>query len=65
MHNVKHSITGNELVIVVDLTPATIASAPFSSTGKTRLVASTSGTIPLPPVDGKPVSFSINVMSKA
>jgi hypothetical protein len=65
MHNVSHQITGNKLTIEVDLTPATMSAAPMSSTGKTKLVASTSGAVSLPPVEGKPVSFSLNVMCKA
>jgi len=65
MHNVNHTITGDKLVITIDLASNVIATAPMSSTGKTRLVASTSGAIPLPPVQGKTVSFSLNVMAKA
>lgn len=67
MHNVKHTLDANnhKLVIEIDLSADAITSAPMSSTGKTKLVASTSGSIPLPPVEGKPVSFSVNVMVKA
>jgi hypothetical protein len=59
MHNVTFdtTTTPNKLIITVDISPATIRSAPPSSTGKTRLVASTAGA-------GSALSFSLNVMAK-
>lgn len=64
MHNTQFEVTGDTLVIRIDLSAAAMAAAPASSTGKTRLLASTSGTCPVANVAGKPVSFSLNVMVK-
>lgn len=64
MHNVKHEVIGDKLVIEIELNHGALASAPLSSTGKTRLLASTSGTVALPPIENHPASFSINVMVK-
>lgn len=65
MHNVSHAVENGKLIITVDLSADAIGKAPFSSTGKTKLVGSTGGSVALPPVEGKPVSFSVNVMAKA
>lgn len=67
MHNVKHEIVGDKLIIEIELNPSALAAAPMSSTGKTRLLASTAGTVALPPLpacEGKAASFSVNVMVK-
>lgn len=64
MHNVTHTIHEGKLLIQVDLSSTSLAGAPASASGKTKLVASTSGSIALPPVEGRPVSFSLNVMVK-
>ena len=65
MHNVTHTVEGNELVIRVPLTPAAINGAPPSSTGKTRLVGSSSGYIGVaaPNVKGA-IAFSVTVTVK-
>jgi hypothetical protein len=64
MHNVDFHMTDGLLTITVDVRPETIGNAPFSSTGKTRLVASTSGAKRIDNLGDCPVSFSLNVMAK-
>lgn len=66
MHNVKHTLANDKLVIEIELNHGALASAPLSSTGKTKLLASTGGSVALPMlIEGKQASFSINVMVKA
>jgi len=43
MENMQVSRDGNTLVIKVDIAPETISRAPFSKTGKSKLVASSHG----------------------
>jgi hypothetical protein len=66
MHNVSFDATTTPgvLTITVAITPAAIAAAPPSSSGKTKLVASTSGSIAIASPAGSPLSFSLNVMAK-
>jgi hypothetical protein len=64
MNNVSASIDGDTLTITIDIGKQAIASAPLSSTGKTVLVASTSGAVPVACAHA-PLSFSLNVMAKA
>jgi len=64
MHNVTHVVKGDILTITVDISEKTVAAAPPSATGKTCLVGTTSGTMPISGPCGKPLSFSLNVMAK-
>lgn len=43
MTNVSTKIEGDKLIIEVDVSKASLEDAPVSSTGKSRIVASTSG----------------------
>lgn len=63
MHNVEYKVAGNKLTITCDIGAASIAKAPPSQTGKTRLVASTAGSVKVDGKDG--LSFSVNLMQKA
>lgn len=60
MKNVEYKVDGNKLVITADLTQ----DFGPTSTGKSKTVASTGGFVPLTEVQGKSVSFSLNVISK-
>lgn len=65
MHNVTFDTnTAGKLIITVDVSPAAIKIAPPSSSGKTKLVASTSGSVAISSPAGSPMSFSLNVMAK-
>jgi len=64
MHNVNFEVDGDLLRITVDLSPHTIAAAMPSGSGKTRLVASTSGFIQLPPANGVKLSLGLNVTAR-
>lgn len=65
MHNVNYKVTGDKLIIEIDLSKRAVEAAVPSSTGKTRLLASTGAATPLPaPVGGKHCTFAINVMLK-
>lgn len=64
MHNVSHRVDNGKLVIEIDVSPTALKNAPASSTGKTKLVASTSGSVAIPAPNGAPMSFSLNVMTK-
>ena len=60
-HNVAHEVRNGKLIITIDITPAACKAAPPSASGKTYLVASTGGSVPLA---GTVLSFSLNVMGK-
>lgn len=60
-HNVNHSYSGDILTITVDMSRQAIDTAPFSQSGKTRLIGSTAGTVKL----GSGLTFALNVMAKA
>jgi hypothetical protein len=64
MHNISTSTDGEILTITIDLSKAALKAARPSSTGKTLLVASTSGTLPVASPHA-PVSVSLNVTTKA
>lgn len=62
MNNVNVSREGNTVVIRVDVSPEAIAKAPYSKSGKSKLVGSTGG---FQRVDGLPnVAVSLNVSAK-
>lgn len=64
MHNVTHRVEGTRLLIEVDISPKTIAAAPPSATGKTLLIGTTGGALPVPGSNGAGVTFALNVMGK-
>jgi hypothetical protein len=59
MNNVNATMEGNTLVIKVDCSPEAVSKAPYSKSGKTKLVGSSGGFQKL----GN-VAFSVNVSSK-
>ena len=64
MHNVEHRIEGDKLIITVGIGKAALDAAPPSGSGKTNLVGSTSGALPIPGPKGIALSYSLNVMAK-
>ena len=65
MHNVIHEVVDHKLVLTIDISPAAIAAAIPSSTGKTTLIATSSGPVSFYGPAGARLSFSINVMNMA
>jgi hypothetical protein len=65
MHNVTHKVEGDKLIITVDVGAGACAAAPSSSTGKTKLVGTTGGQLPITSPKGWAVGFALNVMAKA
>lgn len=53
-------VTNGKLVIEIDVSAARLKAAPLSSTGKSKLVYSTRGTIPVP---GSDLKIGLNVMA--
>jgi hypothetical protein len=64
MNNVEFKVTGNKLVIEVDIGPKMVAAAQPSASGKTRMVASTGGFTPVTNGNGR-LALSLNVTTKA
>lgn len=60
-HNIQVEKKGDKLVIIVDVSKDKLANAPLSSTGKSRLVASSGG---WQSVDGNGLAYSLNVNTK-
>lgn len=60
MHNVKMNCNGTKLVIEVDLSDP--QNAPLSSTGKTRLLASTGGAVEPAQTKLPGLKVALNVM---
>jgi hypothetical protein len=61
MDNITTKIVGGKLIIEVDVSPAKITSAPFSKTGKSKLVASSHG---FQSVNGNGLAISLNVTNR-
>ncbi len=61
-HNVLTEIKNGKLVITVDISKPILDKAPFSKTGKNRLVASSSGMMDVPNTDG--IRIGLNVITK-
>jgi hypothetical protein len=59
MDNVDLKVTGDKLVITIDLT----RSGTPSSTGKTKLVASTGGAVPIDYAKRAGLKVALNVMA--
>ena len=65
MTNVEMSTKGDKLILTIDLSKATIAAAQPSSTGKNRIVASTSGLLPIAgPAGVIALRLGLNVICK-
>jgi len=64
MHNVNFEVNGDILTITVNLSAEMCAAAPPSASGKTRLVATTSGFVQLPPANGKKLSLGLSVTAR-
>jgi hypothetical protein len=64
MNNVECKVTGDKLVITVDISKQAIEDARPSASGKTFLVASTAGSLPLEAKHSKSLSVALNVMCK-
>lgn len=62
MHNVTATVEKDTLVIRVNISAKALAEAPASSSGKTNLVGTTSGSAPV--ADKPGLSYSLNVMHK-
>jgi hypothetical protein len=58
----KTSVNGSTLTIEIDISPAALAAALPSSTGKSRMVASTHGFALVPGAPG--VKLSLNLITK-
>jgi hypothetical protein len=64
MHNVSYRLVGDQLHIQVDLSQQAVDAAPVSSTGLTRLVATTRGPRLARRVGSKRLSLSLNVTTR-
>jgi hypothetical protein len=64
MHNVIHRMDGDKLVITIDIGSAACRAAPRSGTGRSQLVATTSGFLEAKSPPGWDVTFSLNVSAK-
>ena len=65
MHNIEWTIEGTTLVLRIDVSKPTVDRAPPSASGKTHLVASTGGAVPVSGgAANQPMTFSLNVMAK-
>ena len=62
MRNIEMTREGDMLLLRMKIDSKTIESAPFSSTGKTKLVATTGGAAPVPDLVG--VSVAVNLTAK-
>jgi hypothetical protein len=61
--HMETKIDGDKLIIVLDISASTIQSARPSASGKTRLVASSHGAVPIETPHGK-LSLSLNLTTK-
>lgn len=60
MKNVKHEIKGNQLIITVDVGSKSLEQATKSASGKTLVVASSQGNMPV----GQDLVIGLNVFTK-
>lgn len=58
-NNVKTEIRGSQLIITIDISQNQVTNAPLSSTGKSRLVASSAGFMRVPGNDH--IGLNLNV----
>jgi hypothetical protein len=64
MHNVEWKIEGTKLIVTMDISKQHLDEATPSASGKTFLVASSGGSMPIPCKDTKSLSLAINLMTK-
>jgi len=64
MHNVDYKVTGDKLVITIDIGKSAVEEAEPSASGKTYLVSTTAGAVPLETKHCKKLSLALNVMAK-
>jgi hypothetical protein len=64
MHNIEAKITGDKLVITIDVSKKMVDEAPSSASGKTFLVATTAGAMALEAKHCKALNLAINLMAK-
>lgn len=60
-HNVEVTVKGTKVIVTMDIGPAAQRAATPSASGKTRLVATTSGSAKIT----DDISLSLNLMQKA
>ena len=65
MNNVAYRVEGGKLLISIDISATAVFDAKPSSTGKTRLLASSLGAVALPPIQGHAATVSLNLMLKS
>lgn len=61
--NISHKMLGNKLIIEIDISAKDVQGAKASSTGKTMIVGTSGRPTHVATIAGKPVSFSVNVMT--
>ena len=62
IRNVTAKVQGAKLVLEIDISKAAVAAAPMSGTGKTRLLASTAGAMPVScAVEGLKVALNVMI----
>ncbi len=64
MRNVTHEIKGDKLIITVDIGKAAVGAAPPSSSGKTKLIATTGGACSIAVPGATGAAFALNVTCK-
>jgi hypothetical protein len=63
-HNVEWKFEGTKLIVTMDISKQNLDEATPSASGKTFLVASTGGSMPIPCMDAKSLSLATNLMAK-
>jgi hypothetical protein len=58
---IEHNAKANKIVITIDVSPAIVKAAPWTSSGKNRLVASTGGNLP---INGTGLKLGLNLYTK-
>lgn len=64
MKNITHHVEGSTLVLRIDVSPATLAGATPSTSGKTKIVATTSGNQAIALPGGAVLSLGVNAYIK-
>jgi hypothetical protein len=64
MNGMDYKVEGDHLIITIDISKKAIDKAPPSSSGKTNLVASTSGSVAVASSHCRELKFALNVMAK-
>ena len=64
MKNVKTEVKGTTLIVTIDLSPAAIKEAKPSASGKTRLLATSGGSLPVSVPGVASAGLQLNLMIK-